>query len=165
MSVIWPSAVSFLSNMNIKSVHAHFLHFRHALRENGCYRHVVSSKCCHWISYERGKLFRSHLRATLWCVRRCLHGCEQCQRWVNHFKDGNTDIADQPRYGHCVCMCGGMLTGGDFGKRGNDQCSSLRSDAQQTSSCASLETSEEENCHPSAWQGESSHCTSDLGDN
>jgi hypothetical protein len=49
-------------------------------------------------------------------------------------------------------------------KSGNDRCSSLRSDAQQTSSCASWKTSEEENCHPSTWQREASHCTSELAD-
>jgi hypothetical protein len=46
----------------------------------------------------------------------------------------------------------------------NDQRSSLRSDAQQTSSCASWKKSEEENCHPSRWQREAPHCTSDLAD-
>jgi hypothetical protein len=36
---------------------------------------------------------------------------------------------------------------------------------KQTSSRASWKTSEEENCHPSTWQRETSHCTSDLADN
>jgi hypothetical protein len=26
-------------------------------------------------------------------------GVSSVRRWVKHFKDGNTDIADQPRYG------------------------------------------------------------------
>jgi hypothetical protein len=49
-----------------------------------------------------------------------------------------------------------------FRKRGNDQCSSLRSDAQQS---FRARKSEEENCHPSTWQREASQSTSDLADN
>jgi hypothetical protein len=48
---------------------------------------------------------------------------------------------------------------------GNDPCNSLRSDAQQISSCSSCKTSETENCHPSTWQREASYYTSDLADN
>jgi hypothetical protein len=33
------------------------------------------------------------------CVWKRLHGCYSVRRWVKHFKDGNTDIADQPRCG------------------------------------------------------------------
>jgi hypothetical protein len=36
---------------------------------------------------------------TSWCVWRCLHGTSSVRRWVKHFKDGNTDIADQLRCG------------------------------------------------------------------
>jgi transposase len=48
---------------------------------------------------KEGKLGRSHLRATSWCVWRCLHGVSTVRRWLKHFKDGNTNIADQPRCG------------------------------------------------------------------
>jgi hypothetical protein len=51
-----------------------------------------------------------------------------------------------------------MHTGRLFGKRGNNQYSSLRSDV-------SWKTSEEENCHPSTWQCEASHCTVELANN
>jgi hypothetical protein len=38
-------------------------------------------------------------------------GVSNVRRWVKHFKDGNTDIADQPR-------CGGCILVNFFGKRG-----------------------------------------------
>jgi hypothetical protein len=60
-SVIGPLAASSFSNAI--SAHAHLLRSRHGLRDNGCHRQV-SSTYCHWISCERGKLVRSHLRAT-----------------------------------------------------------------------------------------------------
>jgi hypothetical protein len=60
-------------------------------------------------------------------------GVSSVRRWVKHFKDGNTDIADQPRCGHPR----GTHNGGFFLKRGKVQPSSLRSDDQQISSCAS----------------------------
>jgi hypothetical protein len=53
-SVRGPLAASSLSNMNAKSAHAHLSRSRHAQRENGCQRHVVSSTFCHWISCQRG---------------------------------------------------------------------------------------------------------------
>jgi transposase len=60
-------------------------------------------------------------------------GVSSVRRWVKHFKDENTDITDQPRCGRPIGMQAGRL----FGKKGKEQCSSLRSDAPQTSSCAS----------------------------
>jgi hypothetical protein len=45
----------FVSNMKANSAQAHHLRSRHALRENGCHRHVVSSMYCHWISCKRGE--------------------------------------------------------------------------------------------------------------
>jgi len=60
MSILRPLEASSLSNTNAKLVHAHLFCSRHALRENGCHRHV-SSTCCHWISCERWKLGRNHL--------------------------------------------------------------------------------------------------------
>jgi hypothetical protein len=68
-------------------------------------------------------------------------GASSVRRWVKHFKDGNTDIADQPRCGRPRTAANGRL----FGKTINGQCSS-----QRTSSCDSLKTSEAENFHPSA---------------
>jgi hypothetical protein len=47
-----PLAAYSLPNINTKSAHAHLLCSRHALWENGCHRHVISSTCCHWISCE-----------------------------------------------------------------------------------------------------------------
>jgi hypothetical protein len=60
-------------------------------------------------------------------------GASSVRRWVKHFKDGNTDIVDQPR----CCRPRTAATGPIFEKRGNNQCSSLSSDAQQTSSYSS----------------------------
>jgi hypothetical protein len=77
---------------DVKLAHAHLLRSRHVMRENACHRHVVSLRRCQWISCEGGKLGRSHLRATLWCVWRCLHGCQQCQ------KVGETFYG--PKHGH-----------------------------------------------------------------
>jgi hypothetical protein len=98
-SIIGQLVASSLFNTNAKSARASPLLSRHALRENGCIRYVVPWTFHHWISCERGKLGSSHLRSTSWCVRRCLHGTSSVRRWVKHFKDGNTDIADQPRCG------------------------------------------------------------------
>jgi hypothetical protein len=84
--------------------------------------------------------------------------CCHCERLRGVFGQS------QQSYGNCLLGQWGMQIGRLFGKRRNDQCSSLRWDAQQTSSCASWRRSEEENCHPSTWQREASHCTSDLAD-
>jgi transposase len=81
-------------------------------------------------------------------------GASSVRRWVKHFKDGNMDIANQS-------SCGRPRTAATERNkqkvdelirkdlRENVQWSSLCSDVQQTSSCASCKTSEEENCHPS----------------
>jgi hypothetical protein len=96
--------------------------------------------------------FAVYMEMTAWVGVRMSEG-----GW-NILRTETRDIADQPHCGGCVLF--------DFlEKRGNNQCSSLRSDAQQTSSRASWKTSEEENCHPSTWQREALHCTSDLADN
>jgi hypothetical protein len=67
--------------MNAKSAHALLLRSRH--------RHVVSLTRCHWISVKEGN--------SAWVIYKRLRVC--VRRWVKHFKDGNTDIADQPRCG------------------------------------------------------------------
>jgi hypothetical protein len=89
----------FLSNMNTNFVHARLLRLRHALRENGCHRHVVSSTAVieflmkevnsAGVTYERPR----------GVYRDACMGASSVRRWVKHFKDGNTDIADQPRCG------------------------------------------------------------------
>jgi hypothetical protein len=94
MSIIGPIAARSLSNMYAKSTHAHLLHSRHALRENGCHGGVVLT-CYHWrISCERRKIGRSHLWVTRGVYGDACTGASNV-RWVKHFKSGNTDIADQ----------------------------------------------------------------------
>jgi hypothetical protein len=67
-SVTKPLATSSLSNMNAKSVHAYLLRSRHALRNNGCHWHVISSKFCHWVYCERGKQQKSSTSDFMVCM-------------------------------------------------------------------------------------------------
>jgi transposase len=85
--------------MIAKSVHCHLLRSRHALRENGIIdmsfrqhadiEFLVKEGNSAGVIYER-------LNGVYGDV--CM-GVSSVGRWVKHFKDGNTDIADQPRCG------------------------------------------------------------------
>jgi hypothetical protein len=98
-SITGPLATSSLSNKNAKSAHAHLLRSSPASRKMAVTDMSFRHRAVIEFLVKRGKLGRSHLRATSWCVWRCLHGVSSVRRWVKHFKDGNTDIADQPRCG------------------------------------------------------------------
>jgi hypothetical protein len=86
-------------NMDAKSGHGHLLCSRHALREmaltdmsfhqRAVIEFLVKEGNSAGVIYER-------LRGVYGDV--CM-GASSVRRWVKHFKDGNTDIADQPRCG------------------------------------------------------------------
>jgi transposase len=85
--------------MNAKSEHVHLLRSRHALQENGCHRHVVSSSAVIEFLAKEGNsagVIYEWLRGVYGDA--CM-GASSVRKWVKHFKDGNTDIADQPRCG------------------------------------------------------------------
>jgi transposase len=84
---------------NAQSAHAHLLRSCLVLRENGFHRHVVSSTAVIEFFTREGNLvgvIYERLRGVYGDV--CM-GVSSVIRWVEHFKDGNADIADQPRCG------------------------------------------------------------------
>jgi len=95
--------------------------------------------------------------------------CKEMPAWKSAVSEGGWIILRTEKRIWPICRAVRVSEGCKlvdfFGKRGNDHCNSLRSDAQQSSSCASWKTSEEESCHPSKWQREASRCTYDPADN
>jgi hypothetical protein len=98
-SVIGSLGASSLSNMNAKRSHAHLLRSYHALRENHCYRHTVSSRAVIEFLVKEGNSAGVIYERLYDVYGDAWMGFSSVRRWVKHFKDGNTDIADQLRCG------------------------------------------------------------------